>query len=342
MNAVAEPSGILEPRPLYGIGTVARLTGLKPDTLRVWERRYGLGASYKSATGRRQYTQSDLDHLQLIAALVADGTRIGEIASAESKTLAQLVKARGDRIKVALPAAKSTVVFVGRELCHWLDGHQGCISGVSAFMVRETLTEQLDELTFDGEIDLLVIECPSLSASRMQAIQALRARLQVGKVLVLYRYANERWLEELERHDASGMEFPPEPARLAFEFSRLKTARDTTQGQYDMGELVQPKDRTFTDEELIAAGKLKSLLDCECPKHIADLLMALNHFETYSSECSVDNWRDAAVHSSIYAYTNQARWLMEKALKAVLENRGQEFQQLLAEAPATTRGEQGR
>jgi hypothetical protein len=37
----------LETRPLYGIGTVARLTGLKPDTLRVWERRYGLGASHK-------------------------------------------------------------------------------------------------------------------------------------------------------------------------------------------------------------------------------------------------------------------------------------------------------
>ena len=29
----------LEPRPLYGIGTVARMTGLKPDTLRIWERR---------------------------------------------------------------------------------------------------------------------------------------------------------------------------------------------------------------------------------------------------------------------------------------------------------------
>ncbi|MEK9593393.1 MAG: MerR family transcriptional regulator, partial [Luminiphilus sp.] len=77
----------LEPRPLYGIGTVARLTGLKSDTLRVWERRYGLGASYKSATGRRQYTQSDLDHLQLVSALVKQGVRIGEIAASDRKTL---------------------------------------------------------------------------------------------------------------------------------------------------------------------------------------------------------------------------------------------------------------
>ena len=71
----------LEPRPLYGIGTVARLTGLKPDTLRVWERRYGLGASHKSPTGRRQYTQSDVEHLQMVSALVSSGSRIGEIAN---------------------------------------------------------------------------------------------------------------------------------------------------------------------------------------------------------------------------------------------------------------------
>ena len=81
----------LEPRPLYGIGTVARLTGLKSDTLRVWERRYGLGASYKSATGRRQYTQSDLDHLQLVSALVKQGVRIGEIAASDRKTLEVLL-----------------------------------------------------------------------------------------------------------------------------------------------------------------------------------------------------------------------------------------------------------
>ena len=88
-------AAVMEPRPLYGIGTVARLTGLKPDTLRVWERRYGLGASHKTATGRRQYTQADLEHLQLVAALVNSGSRIGEIASNERKTLEMLLRGRG-------------------------------------------------------------------------------------------------------------------------------------------------------------------------------------------------------------------------------------------------------
>jgi DNA-binding transcriptional MerR regulator len=90
---MSEPD--FEPRPLYGIGTVARLTGLKPDTLRVWERRYGLGASHKSASGRRQYTQADLEHLQLVAGLVEGGARIGEIAKAERKTLEMLTRQQG-------------------------------------------------------------------------------------------------------------------------------------------------------------------------------------------------------------------------------------------------------
>ena len=87
-------TSILEPRPLYAIGTVARLTGLKPDTLRVWERRYGLGASHKSSSGRRQYSQADLEHLLLVADLVGSGVRIGEIASASRKTLEILLQHR--------------------------------------------------------------------------------------------------------------------------------------------------------------------------------------------------------------------------------------------------------
>jgi len=117
MNAPAANTRLLEPRPLYGIGTVARLTGLKSDTLRVWERRYGLGASYKSPTGRRQYTQSDLDHLQLVAALVQEGVRIGEIASSDRKTLEVMLERQTDgRGLRSIPPRKSKVVFIGVEL----------------------------------------------------------------------------------------------------------------------------------------------------------------------------------------------------------------------------------
>ena len=110
---------------------------------------------------------------------------------------------------------------------------------------------------------------------------------------------------------------------------RVAVQADARQGEFDLGELVKPKPRSYGDDELLAASQLQRLLNCECPRHIVDLVQALVQFEQYSTECSVENWQDAAVHSSIYAYTNQARYLMEKALKAVIDERGSEFQSIL-------------
>ena len=329
MNTENKDATLLEPRPLYGIGTVARLTGLKPDTLRVWERRYGLGASHKTVSGRRQYTQSDLEHLQIVAMLVADGARIGEIAKSERKTSEMLVQNRSRKLAKTLPPRKPQVVFVGAELCRWLEEHQGCISAISAYLMRGDLTAAVDQLQLNEPADMLVVECPAGSTGQLNGIEALAKRIGAERTLVVYRLGNDKWLEDLARRDMRAMPFPPDPARLAFEVGRVAVAHQTEQGEFDLGDLVRVKDRTFSDSELNAARDLKSTLNCECPKHIADLITALASFEQYSSECSVENWHDAAVHACIYAYTNQSRWLMEKALSAVLEDRGQEFQSLI-------------
>jgi hypothetical protein len=323
-------AAMFEPRPLYGIGTVARLTGLKPDTLRVWERRYGLGASHKSATGRRQYTQSDLEHLQLVAALVNDGARIGEIAGSERKTLEMLLRQRGLRGS-SVPKGKPKAVFVGVGLCDWLDGHQGCISNVDARLARSDFAE-LDDTGLEavGECDVLVVECASLGSAQMQRLKALRDAQIARRIIVVYRFGNARWLEELESAGVPAMEFPPEAGRLAFEIARSAVEVEVTVGESNLGDLIAAKPRQFGPLELSAAANLKSTLECECPRHIAELITALANFEEYSASCSVDNWQDAAVHSCIYAYTGQARHLMEKAMQAVLEERGEEFRLELA------------
>jgi len=319
-------AALFEPRPLYGIGTVARLTGLKPDTLRVWERRYGLGASHKSSTGRRQYTQSDLEHLQLVAALVNDGARIGEIAGSDGKTLEMLLRQRGVRSHGNLPKTKPKAVFVGIGLCDWLDGHQGCISNVDARLSRSEFTDlDLDALEALGDCDVLVAECASLGSTQIERLRKLQSANVAKRIIVVYRFGNARWLEELETVGVASMEFPPEAGKLAFEIAHSVTQAEITIGENNLGELVAAKPRQFAAMELSAAANLKSTLDCECPRHIAELITALANFEEYSASCSVDNWHDAAVHSCIYAYTGQARHLMEKALQAVLEERGEEF-----------------
>ena len=322
MNAPIQTAVSLEPRPLYGIGTVARLTGLKSDTLRVWERRYGLGASYKSPTGRRQYTQSDLDHLQLVAALVKQGVRIGEIAASDRKTLEVLLEQQGPTsASRAVPPSKSRAVFLGADLCKWLDAHQGCISGVSALLARMSVDEAVATLGADQSADLLVVHCPSLTLQQIKGVEAIADRLGVRRTIVLYQFANEQWLAELERQGHSALQYPVEPSRLAFEIGRTQVEKETSEGIGNLSDLMPAKPRMFNDAELRAAAEEKIVIDCECPRHLSDLIRSLNEFETYSSACSVENWKDAAIHASIYAYTCQARHLMEKALQSALEGR---------------------
>ncbi|MEH6636799.1 MAG: MerR family transcriptional regulator [Halioglobus sp.] len=317
----------LEPRPLYAIGTVARLSGVKPDTLRVWERRHGLGASLKSATGRRQYTQSDLEHLQLIAALVSSGSRIGEIASAPRKTLEVLLRDQGKAGRAAISTPKPKSLFIGEGLCDWLDEHQGCLVNVNALLARCPLGTNFS--TDLDEVDALIVECTTLATSQVARINALAAKLKPKRILVMYQFCNERWLQELKGQDITAISFPPDPAYLAFELGHIATEQATGLGEGNLGQLVSAKPAQFSSAELSAARQLQSEINCECPRHISDLILALANFEEYSAECSVENWHDAAVHSCIYAYTGQARWLMEKALSAVLETRRAELTQVM-------------
>lgn len=310
----------LQRRPLYSIGTVARLTGVKPDTLRVWERRYQLGASHKSPSGRRLFTQADLEHLQLVAALVASGTRIGEIASSGRRTLEMLLRSRGKGAQRDIPMHKPRILFVGAALCDWLEEHQGCLVHVDALLAPCT-PAQLDISLVDGVggIDGLVVECGTLTVSTSRVLSALAAALDTGNVLVLHRYSNERLLEELNLQGYTAASFPPDPAYLACHLTLSRAVKEASLGVENPGQLVQGKPRLFDERALSEARKVRSTLGCECPRHITDLVCALGTFEEYTASCPVENWRDASVHACIYAYTMQARWLMEKSLSLVLE-----------------------
>ncbi len=62
------------------ISEVARLTGLTTATLRVWQRRYGLGASRSSPGGHRRYSPLDVARLRAVQQLVAQGLPTAEAA----------------------------------------------------------------------------------------------------------------------------------------------------------------------------------------------------------------------------------------------------------------------
>jgi DNA-binding transcriptional MerR regulator/methylmalonyl-CoA mutase cobalamin-binding subunit len=62
--------------PTFNLKAVIRETGLKPDTLRAWERRYGLPKPQRTAGGHRLYSQRDIDTLKWLVARQGEGLSI--------------------------------------------------------------------------------------------------------------------------------------------------------------------------------------------------------------------------------------------------------------------------
>lgn len=62
--------------PTYNLKVVIRETGLKPDTLRAWERRYGLPNPQRTAGGHRLYSQYDIEMIKWLIDRQNEGMRI--------------------------------------------------------------------------------------------------------------------------------------------------------------------------------------------------------------------------------------------------------------------------
>lgn len=62
--------------PMYNLKAVVRETGLKPDTLRAWERRYGLPEPRRTPSGHRLYSERDISILKWLISRQQEGLSI--------------------------------------------------------------------------------------------------------------------------------------------------------------------------------------------------------------------------------------------------------------------------
>ena len=94
----------------YAIGTAARLAGIPPETLRIWERRYEILAPGRSEGGHRLYSEDDVAILRAVKELVDAGMRIGSVARMEKTELLAAAAQRRPASAVAAPLASTTLV----------------------------------------------------------------------------------------------------------------------------------------------------------------------------------------------------------------------------------------
>ncbi len=64
----------------WGVGVVSQRLSVTASTLRTWERRYGVGPSFRTQGGHRRYTERDIDRVELMRRLLARGVSAQDAA----------------------------------------------------------------------------------------------------------------------------------------------------------------------------------------------------------------------------------------------------------------------
>jgi len=107
--------------PRHPIGVVAERTGLTPDVLRVWERRYAVVKPLRSRGGQRLYSDADIERLSLLHRATQGGHGISHVASLNNTKLGDLVRdieTGSERTPARVTPAKEPQGIVDQALAH--------------------------------------------------------------------------------------------------------------------------------------------------------------------------------------------------------------------------------
>ena len=302
-TAYDEPSA----QTLMRSGIAARLAGLSPATLRIWEHRYGVVAPPKSASGQRTYSMKDIERLRLVKRLTLEGHAISTVAHLDADSLALL-----SFENQVTSTGSQRVLVVGQAAALKLKGRLR----PAPALVFDDLGHAEREVARAGAADVLVVHVPSLHASLTEQVLALRNHLPAANVIVVYSFGAEPIVEALR---AAGVTLCREPV-LGKELARLILASRPAIPAVAIGTKAQP--RRYSDAELVTLTEVPSLVACECPRHLAEIVTLLVGFERYSTECAARNENDAALHRHLHDVSGAARAMLEQALARVVIEEG--------------------
>ncbi|MES2632710.1 MAG: MerR family transcriptional regulator [Pseudomonadota bacterium] len=305
-------------------------------TLRVWERRYGVTQPTLSASGQRLYSAQDVRRLAVLKQLTDLGHAIGSLAPLDMDQLQQVAgthaaisvarHSENPAVKLPLPVQPWRVAVIGTALFARLD--------------RPALMQQLSRpvrlvgpfadvphaaaALQDEAIDAMVVHEPRLHEGWLAAVKNASPALAAVPKAVLYRFAAESTCAALA---TSGIALLREPqidivvGQWLHGVLNTKLAPRTTPHELTHTDPATLP-RRWDDAALSDFSAQSSSIACECPRHVAEVLMQLAHFEAYSAECRSRNARDAQMHTYLQQVASSSRIRFEQALEYVALHEG--------------------
>jgi DNA-binding transcriptional MerR regulator len=310
--------GQSESRGMHRTGVAARLAGLPVETLRVWERRYALSDTERSTHGQRLYSAEQVRRLGLLKQLVDQGHPIGVLAGLPMRQLEEMTASQ------ALPAAATRqlirVALLGEGLIRRLSAGGRDSLGL---VVRASCAQlaQAESVLQGADADLLLVELSELDDSAVPRIVAARRACGAVAVVVLYRFCASATIRQLRAQGCLVARVPPEFGELLLLCrAAMANARPPLRERGPVAEGLQP--RRFSDEALLAMAGAANGVDCECPRHLADIVMTVASFERYSAQCASRNEADAQLHQALQLAAGQARTILEEAMERLARAEG--------------------
>ncbi len=306
-------------------------------TLRVWERRYKLTQPELSLSGQRLYSADDVRRLALIKNLTDLGHAIGSLAPLDMVHLQRVASTHAQTL-AASQKRELADAHPLRTVPAWRVAVIGAALG--ARLQRPALLRRLGQPVsllgpFDdaaqaaaalrgADVDALLIHERHLHEDWMASIDAAAPGLAAVPKAVLYGFAADAVCEALADAGTALLRDPQPDAVVAQWLRSLSMATRAPQpaaGQPALAtDFVPP--RRWDDAALADFADLPSTVACQCPRHVAELLVQLSHFETYSAECEHRHAADAELHGFLRHVASGSRAQFEAALEHVALHEG--------------------
>ena len=324
-----------ESTPRYRSGAVARMIQMPVSTLRVWERRYAVAQPATSAAGHRLYSAVDVRRLAQLKQLTDTGHAIGSIAALNEDELRQVASTHATSLTLrqghrAARAEPWRVVVVGRALARRLLRPalmQRVGRPLHVVQVHDDLA-QVAAAPAQEPVDALLLLAPKVGPDTLGELQAAMRASGAKQGALLYGFGATATCDALTDAGFFVLREAQDDRALAVWLRGLADVRSRETGEIGDRPAWTPMidgqiaPRRYDDAALTDFASLSSTIACECPRHIAELLMQLSHFEAYSADCEHQSPADASLHAYLGKVAGTARALFESALERVAIEEG--------------------
>ena len=280
---------------LYKIGAVAKRTGVSPECLRAWERRYGLEPAQRA--GRtRFYSAEQVDRLTSIKGLLDQGHPISQIIGLDSAELER----RLHPPRLRSQSRRGRIGVIGSQLIHaYRTAERAKIKPSAEWATLADLEADQGALP---QLDGIVIYLPSLEPQRIEQLEDIYPS---ARIVVAFRYATAADLEGFREDGYALLRWP----------AHWEAVEDLVVASQSLLPAAAAE-RIYSDEELSHIRLAASSAAGECCGDLAELIGTLNDFAAHARRCGSED------HALVEEDVQAARTQLELSLQALVEKYG--------------------